>query len=195
MRRALETVERIAGTDVPVLLTGEPGTGKTSIARRIHERSLRAQGPFITADLAALSDTLFERELFGHVRGAFTDAREDRPGRCDAAAGGTLFLDEIGTIGPRQQAALLRLLQSSEYEPLGSTTTRTLKARVIAATNADLEAAVRACGIGSMLFAYTFRHFGSAQRTFCRSRCRCSSRSQGDTVDRWRPCVTTRHKH
>jgi DNA-binding NtrC family response regulator len=144
MRRALDIVERTARTDVLILLTGEAGTGKTLFARHIHARSDRASAPFVTADLASLPDGLFERELFGHVRGAFTDANADRPGRCDAARGGTLLLDEIGTIGARQQAALLRLLQSGEYEPLGGTTTRRLQARVIAATNADLAAAVSA---------------------------------------------------
>jgi len=144
MRAVLRMVRAIAPTEASVLLVGEPGTGKELVARALHEASRRCKGPFVKVNMGALPDALVERELFGHVRGAFTDAAEDRPGRFAAAAGGTILLDEIATMAPQHQVKLLRVLQEREYEPLGST--RPLKAdvRVIAATNADLKAEIAA---------------------------------------------------
>ena len=144
MRALMRMVSAIAPTDASVLIIGEPGTGKELVARALHERSRRSRGPFVKVHMGALPDSLVERELFGHVRGAFTDAAADRPGRFAAAAGGTILLDEVATMAPQHQVKLLRVLQEREYEPLGSTRPIKADVRVIAATNADLEAEMAA---------------------------------------------------
>ncbi len=134
----------VAPTEATVLITGPAGTGKELVADAIFRHSRRRDRPFVRVHVGVLPESLFERELFGHVRGAFTDARENQDGRFAIADGGTLFLDEIGTLLPAQQIKLLRVLQEGEFEPLGSTRTRKVDVRVIAATNADLEAEIAA---------------------------------------------------
>jgi DNA-binding NtrC family response regulator len=143
MTAVLEVAERVARSDAPVLLTGESGTGKTLLARFIHERSARRSGAFVSVNLGGLAETLFESELFGHVKGAFTDARSDRMGRFERAQQGTLFLDEIANVSPAQQARLLRVLEDGVYERVGETEPRSTDARIIAATNADLHQLIR----------------------------------------------------
>jgi DNA-binding NtrC family response regulator len=131
-------IERVAASDANVLVTGEHGTGKDVVARIIHAASGRARRAFVPVNAGALSDGVFESELFGHVKGAFTDAKADRIGCFELADGGTLFLDEIGTMPVGQQAKLLRLLQSGEFTPVGSSRTRNADVRVVSATNADI---------------------------------------------------------
>ena len=138
----LETVGRVAATNAPVLVTGESGTGKELIAEAIHLNSKRKKQPFVKVNLGGISSTLFESELFGHVRGAFTDAKTDRMGRFEMAHQGTIFLDEIGELDLASQVKLLRVLQERTFEPLGSSKSRTVDVRVICATNRDLEAMV-----------------------------------------------------
>jgi two-component system response regulator HydG len=128
-------VNKIAPTDANILILGENGTGKDLVAKAIHDRSLRANKPFIKVDVGSLTDTLFESELFGHKKGAFTDAREDRAGRFEDAHGGTLFLDEIGNISLRQQAKLLTILQNRQVTRLGSNKPTDIDIRLICATN------------------------------------------------------------
>jgi DNA-binding NtrC family response regulator len=144
MRRALETARQAAASEATVLLLGESGTGKNVLARAIHAWSARRDGPFVTVACTALADQLLESELFGHVKGAFTGAWKDRPGRLEAAAGGTLFLDEVGELPPELQAKLLRLLDERRFERVGDDRTREVDARIVAATNRDLEADVAA---------------------------------------------------
>jgi DNA-binding NtrC family response regulator len=144
MRPVLDTIEQVAPTSANVLLTGESGTGKSLAARLIHERSTRRHRSLVVVNIGALAATVFESEMFGHVKGAFTDARNDRIGRFELADGGTLFLDEIANIPLEQQARLLRVLEAGEFERLGSSRTQKTDARVIAATNADLEAEIEA---------------------------------------------------
>lgn len=134
----LYKIEKIAPTDANILILGENGTGKDLIAKAIHNRSLRADKPFIKVDVGALTDSLFESELFGHKKGAFTDAREDRLGRFEAAQGGTLFLDEIGNISLQQQAKLLSVLQNRQVIKLGSNDPVPIDIRLICATNVPL---------------------------------------------------------
>ncbi|HLX91848.1 MAG TPA: sigma-54 dependent transcriptional regulator [Puia sp.] len=134
----LETVGRIAPTDASVLVVGESGTGKELIAESIHQNSFRSNKPFVKVNLGGISSTLFESEMFGHVRGAFTDARSDRAGRFDIANKGSIFLDEIGDLDPGSQVKLLRVLQDRTYEPLGSSRTKMVDTRVICATNRNL---------------------------------------------------------
>lgn len=131
-------VNKIAPTDANILLLGENGTGKDLMAKAIHERSLRADKPFIKVDVGALTDTLFESELFGHKKGAYTDAREDRSGRFEDAQGGTLFLDEIGNITLQQQAKLLTVLQNRQVTRLGTNKAVDIDIRLICATNLPL---------------------------------------------------------
>ena len=138
-RRVLEAAHRVASSTATVLIHGETGTGKELIARIIHEHSPRANNPFITVNCGALSESLLESELFGHVKGAFTGAINDRKGRFEAAHGGTIFLDEIGEVSPGMQVRLLRVLQEMEIERVGDTKTRKLDVRVVAATNRVLE--------------------------------------------------------
>src|SRR5471030_1040698 len=128
-------VNKIAPTDANILLLGENGTGKDLMAKAIHERSLRADKPFVKVDVGALTDTLFESELFGHKKGAYTDAREDRQGRFEDANGGTLFLDEIGNISLQQQAKLLTILQNRQVTRLGTNKPVDIDIRLICATN------------------------------------------------------------
>ena len=135
MQQIFETLEKVAATDANVLLLGENGTGKELAARALHQRSRRSDGPFVTADLGALSESLFESELFGHAKGAFTGAEADRPGRFEAAEGGTLFLDEIGNIPLSLQAKLLTVLQRREVVRVGETQARPVNIRLVSATN------------------------------------------------------------
>ena len=137
--RVLETARKVAGTESTVLIRGESGTGKELLARALHENSSRKHGPLVSVHCAALSPTLLESELFGHVKGAFTDAREDKPGRFAMAHGGTLFLDEIGDISAEVQVKLLRVLQERTIEPVGSTRSQQVDVRLITATHQQLE--------------------------------------------------------
>jgi DNA-binding NtrC family response regulator len=138
MHPVLDLIERIGPSEANVLITGENGTGKGVVARALHAASARAEVPMVTVNTGGLSEALFESELFGHVRGAFTDAKTDRVGRFELADGGTLFLDEIANISLNQQAKLLRVLETGEFERLGSSKTRTADVRIVSATNADL---------------------------------------------------------
>jgi two-component system response regulator HydG len=133
-----KTIEKVAPTEAEVLINGQNGTGKEVIAREFHRQSKRADGIFMSVDLGSLSETLFESELFGHKKGAFTDAKEDRIGRFEAAAGGTVFLDEIGNLSLALQAKLLTVLQHKKIVRLGSNESIDLDVRVISATNRDL---------------------------------------------------------
>jgi DNA-binding NtrC family response regulator len=142
-RRLLGQVERFARCDATVLINGETGTGKELTARAIHYHGSRADGPFIPINCGALPDALFGSELFGHMRGAFTDAHENRAGLVAQAEGGTLFLDELEALSPAGQVALLRFLQDYEYRPLGAPRARIANVRVLGATNADLSDLVR----------------------------------------------------
>ncbi|MCE7991944.1 MAG: sigma-54-dependent Fis family transcriptional regulator [Roseivirga sp.] len=138
MKRIFKTIEKVARTDANVLILGENGTGKGMVARAIHAQSPRTVEVFMPVDLGSLSESLFESELFGHKKGAFTDAREDRMGRFEAADGGTVFLDEIGNLSPAMQSKLLTVLQNEEVIRIGENKARKYDARVIAATNAKL---------------------------------------------------------
>jgi DNA-binding NtrC family response regulator len=142
MRPVLELMQRIAPSDANVLITGEHGTGKELVAQWIHAASARASKPLVTVNMGGLSEGVFESELFGHVKGAFTDAKADRIGRFELADGGTLFLDEIANMSAAQQAKLLRVLQTGELERVGSSRTRRVDVRILSATNADLQAEV-----------------------------------------------------
>ncbi|MEE4164103.1 MAG: sigma-54 dependent transcriptional regulator [Woeseiaceae bacterium] len=144
MRRVMSVVERVAPTDATVLVRGENGTGKELIARELHRRSARASKGLVSVDLGAIAETLFESELFGHRKGAFTGADSDRAGRFQAANGGTLFLDEIGNLPLNLQTRLLRVLESREVTPLGSDEPVEVDVRLIAATNQPLEDMVAA---------------------------------------------------
>jgi two-component system NtrC family response regulator len=134
----LSAAMRIAPTNAPVLITGESGTGKELFAEAIHKNSRRKDKPFIKVNLGGLSQSLFESEMFGHTKGAFTDAHSDRKGRVEMADGGTLFLDEIGELDLNSQVKLLRFLQEQTYERLGDSVTRKTDIRIICATNRDL---------------------------------------------------------
>ncbi len=142
MRPVLEMVSRVGPSDANVLITGENGTGKGLIAQALHAVSARAALPFISVNMGGLPEGVFESELFGHVRGAFTDAKSDRAGRFELADGGTLFMDEIGNIPLNQQSKILRTLETGEYERVGSSKTFHVNVRLISATNADISAEV-----------------------------------------------------
>lgn len=144
MRPVLELMERVGPSDANVLVTGEHGTGKELVAQWLHASSPRASRSLIPVDLGGLAEGVFESELFGHVRGAFTDARLDRVGRFELADGGTIFLDEIGNVPLALQAKLLRVLQTGDVERVGSSKARHVDVRVLSATNADLQAAAAA---------------------------------------------------
>ncbi|MGV3765286.1 MAG: sigma-54-dependent transcriptional regulator [Chitinophagaceae bacterium] len=138
MLQVLETIGRVAPTDAPVLIMGESGTGKELVAEAIHQNSARKNKPFVKVNLGGISSSLFESEMFGHVRGAFTDARYDRTGRFELANKGTIFLDEIGDLDPASQVKLLRVLQDKTYEVLGSSRSKFADVRVVCATNKNL---------------------------------------------------------
>jgi DNA-binding NtrC family response regulator len=138
MTPVLELIERVGPSDAAVLVTGENGVGKGTVAQALHAVSSRAQRPLITVNAGGLSEGVFESELFGHVRGAFTDARSDRVGRFELADGGTLFLDEIANVPMGLQPKLLRVVETGEFEPVGSSRTRRVNVRIVSATNADL---------------------------------------------------------
>jgi DNA-binding NtrC family response regulator len=142
MKSVLNLVERIGPADANVLITGENGTGKEVITRLLHSISSRRNKPLISLNAGALAEGVFESELFGHVRGAFTDAKSDRVGRFELADGGTLFLDEIGNVPLNLQAKLLRVLETGEFERVGSSKTQKVNVRLLSATNADLHAEV-----------------------------------------------------
>jgi len=139
MQELLDLLPRFARSNATCLISGESGTGKEVMARAIHKMSDRSRGPFVAVNCGALPDTLLESELFGHEKGAFTDAKKARQGRFATAQGGTIFLDEVGDVSPALQVRLLRVLQEKEYQPLGSDSVLKSDARVIAATNKDLE--------------------------------------------------------
>src|SRR5262245_43384827 len=138
-RALLEVAHRAAGTQASVLLTGETGTGKNHLARFLHERSPRGQGPFVEVPCANLPQDLLERELFGHERGAFTDAHADRAGRFEQAHGGTLYLDEIQELAPPLQAKVLRAVELRRFERLGGAATLEVDVRIVASTREPLE--------------------------------------------------------
>ena len=144
MRPVLEILERVGPSDANVLVTGENGSGKGTLAQALHAVSARAGRPFVTVNAGGLAEGVFESELFGHVRGAFTDAKADRVGRFETADGGTLFLDEIANVPLNLQPKLLRVLETGEFEPVGSSRTRRANVRLISATNADLHQEVAA---------------------------------------------------
>jgi DNA-binding NtrC family response regulator len=154
MQPVLEAIARVGPSDANVLITGEHGSGKEVVAQTLHTLSRRASRPLVAVNTGALAEGVFESELFGHVKGAFTDARADRMGRFELADGGTIFLDEIGNVPVRQQAKLLRVLETGEIERLGSSRSRKVDVRVISATNADLQAA---CASGQFREDLLFR--------------------------------------
>ena len=142
MQPVLRLIERVGPSDANVLITGEPGTGKEVVARWLHYRSNRADRPLVTVNTGGISEGVFESEMFGHVRGAFTDAKADRVGYFELAGHGTLFLDEIGNVPLTQQAKLLRVLESGEFQRVGSSKARKVDVRILTATNSDLERSV-----------------------------------------------------
>src|SRR5215475_9563812 len=154
MQPVLETIARVGPSDANVLITGEHGTGKEVAAQTLHALSGRASHALVAVNTGAIPDGVFESEIFGHVKGAFTDARTDRIRRFELADGGTIFLDEIGNVPIRQQAKLLRVLETGEIERVGSSRSRRVDVRVISATNADLRAA---CASGQFREDLLFR--------------------------------------
>jgi DNA-binding NtrC family response regulator len=142
MQNVFNTITKVAGTDANVLILGENGTGKELVARALHKQSKRANEVFISVDMGAITSTLFESELFGHVKGAFTDAKEDRAGRFEVASGGTIFLDEIGNLPPELQAKLLTVLQNRQVARVGSNKYKEIDIRLICATNTQIRKSV-----------------------------------------------------
>lgn len=142
MKPVLQLIDRVAPSDANVLITGEHGTGKEVVARALHAASDRASQALVTVNVGGLSEGVFESEIFGHVRGAFTDAKTDRVGCFELAHQGTLFLDEIGNIGPKEQAKLLRVIENGELQRVGSSKMRKVDVRILSATNADVKAMV-----------------------------------------------------
>jgi transcriptional regulator with PAS, ATPase and Fis domain len=143
VQNILETIEKVSQTDSTVLITGESGTGKELVARAIHENSSKAHKPLVVVNCGAIPSELLEAELFGHIKGAFTGATQNRQGRFELAHGGTIFLDEVGEIPLHLQVKLLKVLQTRQFEPVGSSRTLEVDVRIIAATNRDLEDAIQ----------------------------------------------------
>src|SRR5437870_3016214 len=139
MRPVMEMISRVGPSDANVLITGENGTGKGLIAQMLHAVSPRAGKPLVTVNLGGIAEGVFESELFGHIKGAFTDAKNDRVGRFELAEGGTLFLDEIANLPVKHQPKLLRVLETGEFERVGSSKTRRANVRIVSATNANLD--------------------------------------------------------
>lgn len=139
MQELLSVAARVAGSDIPILITGENGTGKTLLAQHIHQQSARVRGPLLSVNMGGIAENIFESEMFGHTKGAFTDARSERIGRVEMAESGTLFLDEIGNTPLSQQAKLLRLLEEHCFEKLGSSRVQKADVRIVSATNANLD--------------------------------------------------------
>jgi transcriptional regulator with PAS, ATPase and Fis domain len=152
MSNLLELARRVAKVDATILITGESGAGKEQLARFIHEKSARTAGPFVAVNCGAISETLFESELFGHSRGAFTGAGQERPGLFEAANHGTILLDEIGEVSPAMQVKLLRAIQEREIRRVGETRTRPIDVRILAATNRNLASEVEKGGFRQDLF-------------------------------------------
>ena len=140
MKEILKTATEVADSDIPILIEGESGTGKEVLSRFIHKNSFRANNPFIVINCSAIPENLFESELFGHIKGAFTNAIKDRIGRLELADSGTVFLDEVAEIPKSMQVKLLRFLQSMEFERVGESITRKIEIRIISATNRNVEA-------------------------------------------------------
>ena len=158
MQKLFATTDRVAPTDSSILITGATGTGKELIARAIHDKSLRAKGPFVDLNCSAIPETLIEAELFGHQRGTFTGAHENRPGLFETASGGTLFLDEVDALPAAAQAKLLRVLQERRLRRVGGRTNIAVDVRIVSATNCDLSAAVKEGRFRADLF-YRLRVF------------------------------------
>lgn len=152
VQQLFEMAKRVAASQSTVLVTGESGTGKSVLAKWIHKHSSRSHQPFVDVNCATLSENLLESELFGHVKGSFTGAVRDKVGRLKVADGGTVFLDEIGDISLQLQTKLLRFLQDRQFEPVGSTKTETVDVRIVAATNRNLDTAVRSGAFREDLF-------------------------------------------
>jgi len=152
IKQVFDIVERVADSDTTIMINGETGTGKGIIARAIHRRSYRRNGPFVQINCGAISEGLLESELFGHVKGAFTGATADKPGKFELAKGGTIFLDEIGDMSPDLQVKVLRVLEENEFERVGSVQTINTDARIIAATHRDLEEEVQKSNFREDLF-------------------------------------------
>lgn len=142
MQQVMQTLQQVAPSHAAIMLRGENGTGKNLLAEQVHAWSDRSDGPLVSVNMGSIPEALFESEMFGHVKGAFTDAREARIGRFELADGGTLFLDEIGNLPLLQQAKLLRVLESGSFEKVGASRTQTVDVRIVAASNADLPAMV-----------------------------------------------------
>ena len=184
MQNVLQVISRVGPSDANVLVLGENGTGKGVVARALHAVSSRASRPMVVVNSGGVSEGVFESELFGHVRGAFTDAKADRVGRFELADQGTLFLDEIANVPLSQQAKLLRVIETGEFERLGSSRTRRVDVRIISATNADLTEEVdgRPVPSGSALPPEHDRNPPAAAARPARRHCRCSpSTSCGST--------------
>src|SRR3954463_8847180 len=143
IQNVFKTIEKVSQTDSTVLITGESGTGKELVARAIYENSSKAHKPLVVVNCGAIPSELLEAELFGHLKGAFTGATQNRQGRFELAHGGTIFLDEVGEIPLHLQVKLLKVLQTRQFEPVGSSRTIEVDVRIIAATNRDLEEAIQ----------------------------------------------------
>ena len=152
MKQVMRMVDKVAATEANVLITGENGTGKELVARELHRRSARKDEPLITVDLTSVNESLFESELFGHVKGAFTDAKTDRTGRLETASGGTLFLDEIANLPRHLQAKMLTVLQNRQITPVGSSQSKPIDVRLICATNKDISRMIESGNFRDDLF-------------------------------------------
>jgi DNA-binding NtrC family response regulator len=191
MLPVLEIMNKVAPSDANILITGENGTGKGVAARYIHSISARSPQPFVSINMGGLASGVAESELFGHVKGAYTDAKSDRAGRFEMADGGTLFMDEIGNLPMEQQQKLLRVLETGEFERVGSSRTLKVNVRIISATNADLQKAVRRANsvktssTVSTRFPFTFHRSANAVKIFDSLPTASSSVTSSATTSRW----------